>query len=279
MRSLLFLATALVALAAVHAESKYHHASSKIQTTKPDSLKTINFLHPGNRVVCYFGSWSVYRPSKGKFFVDGIDPTLCSHMIYTFVGLGEGGDSVKLLDAWADLPAPNGKDGFGKFNGLKKLSPSTKTLVAIGGWNQGSERYSRAFKDPAIRTRFIENAIGFTKKYGFDGFDLDWEYPNQRDGSKDGSDKDNFVALLKEMYPRFQKEGLLLTAAVGAAESSASQSYHIKDVAANLDFVNLMAYDLHGHWASSLGYNAPLYSAQDETGLDKKLNVVSISKE
>ena len=32
--------------------------------------------------------------------------------------------------------------GFRRFNELKKRNPNFKTLVAIGGWNEGSVRYS-----------------------------------------------------------------------------------------------------------------------------------------
>jgi hypothetical protein len=33
--------------------------------------------------------------------------------------------------------------GFKRFNELRNRNPNFKTLVAIGGWNEGSERYSR----------------------------------------------------------------------------------------------------------------------------------------
>lgn len=62
----------------------------------------------------------------------------------------------------------------------------------------------------------------------------------------------------------------LLTAAVGAAERSASQSYDIPAFAANLDFINLMAYDFHGAFDGVTGQNAPLYNNDD-------MNVVSIN--
>lgn len=39
-------------------------------------------------MVCYYGSWAVYRQGDGKFDVEDIDPGLCSHLIFGFAGLG-----------------------------------------------------------------------------------------------------------------------------------------------------------------------------------------------
>ena len=43
---------------------------------------------PGNhgdyKRVCYYTNWSQYRPGKGKYTVDDIDPRLCTHVIYAF---------------------------------------------------------------------------------------------------------------------------------------------------------------------------------------------------
>jgi len=54
------------------------------------------------RVVCYYGSWSVYRPGNGRFAVEFIDPNICTHGIYAFVGLGSDW-GVKVLDPWNDI--------------------------------------------------------------------------------------------------------------------------------------------------------------------------------
>lgn len=43
----------------------------------------------------------------------------------------------------------------------------------------------------------------------------------------------------------------------------------------SLDFISLMAYDLHGSWERSTGHNSPLYKRQGGSGAAAELNVVS----
>lgn len=221
-----------------------------------------------NKIVCYFGSWSVYRPDAGKFDISYIDPSLCSHLIYTFIGLNADG-TVRVLDGWQDLP--DGKDGFGRFNALRRQSPGTKTMVAMGGWNEGSVKYSKVVANSALRATFVRSVFDFLEKHDFDGFDLDWEYPNQRGGAP--ADVRNYGLLVKELKEKFRSKGYILSAAVAAAETSASLSYNIPEMSKHLDFINLMAYDLHGKWEKRTGLNAPLYARADETGASLRLNV------
>lgn len=34
------------------------------------------------KLICYYGTWAVYRPDAGKYPVENIDPFLCTHVIY-----------------------------------------------------------------------------------------------------------------------------------------------------------------------------------------------------
>lgn len=129
-------------------------------------------------MVCYLGSWAVYRPGDGKYDIENIDPTLCTHLIYTFVGINSDA-TIKILDSWNELE----KGAIDRFNGLRKQNPEIKTLIAIGGWNAESKVFSDVVADPNLRAAFIKNAIEFVSLHKFDGFDLDWEYPAQRGGN------------------------------------------------------------------------------------------------
>ncbi|CAL7949849.1 unnamed protein product [Xylocopa violacea] len=222
------------------------------------------------KIVCYYGSWAAYRNGLGKFDVSDINPALCTHIIYAFIGINTTGD-VEILDSWRDLP--NGRDGYGQFTRLRRQNPGIKVMVAMGGWNEGSTKYSEVVAKPNMRVRFVHNVINFLKEYDFDGFDFDWEYPNQRGGKP--ADRENFVAVLRELREEFDKHGYILSAAVSAAQSSASLSYIISQVTQHVHFINLMTYDFNGSWKNVAAINAPLYPSASESAEQAQLNVNS----
>lgn len=211
----------------------------------------------GKKMVCYYGSWAVYRPGNGKFDIENIDPFLCTHIIYTFTGLGQD-YRIRVLDPWNDLYDNYGKGAFLRFTGLKKQNPSLKALIAVGGWNEGSESYSTMAADPAKRATFVQSAVEFVRKYGFDGLDFDWEYPANRGGVP--SDKSNFISLIRELKNALSPYSLLLTAAVSAGKHTIDSAYEVPALASIFDQVHLMAYDLHGAWESFTGLHAPLFA-------------------
>ena len=101
----------------------------------------------------------------------------------------------------------------------------------------------------------------------FDGLDLDWEYPKcwQVDCSAGPStDKENFAALVKELRAAFDPHGWILSAAVSPSKTVMDEGYDIPALSRDLDIINVMTYDYHGHWDKKTGHVAPLYAHPDD---------------
>jgi chitinase len=135
--------------------------------------------------------------------------------VYAFFGLLPSGH-LRSLDEWLDLDS--GRGNIRLFNNLKQQNPNLKTLLAVGGWNEGSEVYSDVASDPVRRRIFAVHARELLQEHNFDGLDMDWEYPGQRGGGP--QDRDNFSIWLEDIREEFAGTGYLLTAAVGATETS-----------------------------------------------------------
>ena len=229
----------------------------------------------GYKLVCYYTNWSQYRPKKGKFLPEYIDPFLCTHVIFAFGWIKEG----RLTSFEANDVAGDGKAGlYQRVVGLKAKNPKLKVILAIGGWSFGTSKFKEVAETRFSRQTFIFSAIPFLRKHNFDGLDVDWEYPK-------ASDRDNFVAYLKELKESFDfeaeetgNERLLLSAAVPVGPDNVRGGYDVPAVAKYLDFINLMAYDFHGKWEKQAGHNAPLFAPSSDSEWRKQLSVSFAAK-
>ncbi|RZC40521.1 Glyco hydro 18 domain containing protein, partial [Asbolus verrucosus] len=183
-------------------------------------------------------SWTVYRPGDGKFEASNVDPNLCTHIFYAFVGLNEDG-TLQVLDDWEIT----GLKEIDHLMALKQENPKLKVIVAMGGWNEGSTKYSQVAADPERRANLVESTLEFIDQYGFDGFDLAWEFPGQNGGDPE-RDSGNFVTLLGELKVALQEKGLILSADVTGEAPSMDISYpDVEAVSNNVDLINVLPED------------------------------------
>jgi len=239
------------------------------------NIKRVKWKGVGKHVVGYFTNWSQYRKRDCKFEVSDIDPNIFTHIIYGFGGVGWGDDrnnpKFHLRPIEHNDLGPGGQ--YQQFNGLKKKYPHLKTLLAIGGWSfndppevagEGSTAwvFTTMVEKRESRKYFIDQSISYLRANGFDGLDLDWEYPGDESRGGRPQDKQNFTLLCQEFIEAAEAEAaetgndrLLLTMAAGAHKA---ETLELEKLALSLDFINLMTYDFNGAWAKYTGMNAPL---------------------
>lgn len=102
--------------------------------------------------MCYYGTWAAYRHGNGAFNVENVDPKICTHLIYAFFGVTESG-TIRITDPYLDLEENWGRGNIKKLNKLKLVNPQLKTLAAIGGWNEGSRKFSQVYSTCPISSQ------------------------------------------------------------------------------------------------------------------------------
>lgn len=208
-------------------------------------------------MVCYFTNWAWYRPGDGKYTPDDINTDLCTHIAYGFAVLNGESLIIRTHDSWADID----NRFYERVAAVK--AKGVKVVLALGGWNDSlGDKYSRLVLNPQARARFITNAIEFIEKYGFDGLDLDWEYPVcwQVDCKKGNPrEREEFAEFVKELALAFRPRGLLLSSAVSPSKMVIDAGYDVPKLSKYFDWIAVMTYDYHGQWDKKTGHVAPLY--------------------
>lgn len=223
----------------------------------------------GRRLVIYTTSWAQYR-LPGTVVSDGVTYTrpatcqaraqkpdhipsgLATHINYAFVGMNSNFDVENY--EWDD------DDLMAKLNALKTSNSELKTLISIGGWNfckgltalyggASATTFSNMASSSANRAHFITSAINYATAKGFNGIDIDWEYPS-------AAEKDNFTALLKELRDAItaRGNGFVLSIAAPAGPDTYA-NINLGAIHQYVDYINLMTYDFHG---GSFEPNGPL---------------------
>lgn len=192
----------------------------------PTTTPTIVIKAPpafGFYIVGYFPSYrNVNEVPDVKF-------KMCNVVNYAFFGVNAAG--LLTVNNPTTLAAVIGKT---KANGAK-------IFVSI---NDGSGDGKTNFKNMAAtasgRLSFINDVMAKVKQYGFDGVDMDWEFPNTSDGTDI-----TFTSLMKELSDSLHRDAkYYLTAAITAGKYTGGVRDAIKaELFGYVDWFNVMAYD------------------------------------
>ncbi|ESK89422.1 class v [Moniliophthora roreri MCA 2997] len=213
-----------------------------------------------NRVVGYYEGWSTTRACDGMF-PENIPLGTYTHLNYAFAFVDPKTFAVAPM---AELD----KELYPRFTALKQVNPGLETWISIGGWsmNDPDQPTATTFSDLAgsadAQRRFFSSLIQFMGTYGFDGVDIDWEYPVAPERSGKPADYANYISFLKNLKNALgssgHKYGLTLTI---PSSYWYMQHFDIVQMASIIDWFNVMSYDLHGTWDSTNPYIGPVINA------------------
>jgi GH18 family chitinase len=127
-------------------------------------------------------------------------------------------------------------DLYYMFTSLKKHG--LQTWISVGGWWFSNYEYTKGIWSKMLsdenRPKFVKSVIPFLEKYGFQGLDLDYEWPSASDRGGLPSDRENMVKLAKELREAFgTKYGL---SSMLSADFSYQQGIDPKDMEPYVDF-------------------------------------------
>ncbi|XP_009350853.1 class V chitinase CHIT5a-like [Pyrus x bretschneideri] len=202
------------------------------------------------------GIRAAYFPSSNSFSPSSIDTQYFTHIYYAF--LQPESTTYKLNVTEFD------KARIPEFiKALRSKNPPVTTLLSMGGGGNNATVFALMVSTQATREVFINSTIQVARKYGFQGLDLDWEFP------QDALEMSNLALLYKEWRKALDNEArvcgkpcLLLTSAVYYASKftfhGGPRSYPAGAISKYLDWASPMCFDYHGSWANFTGMNAAL---------------------
>ena len=236
---------------------------------------------PGRALVGYFPQWGLYNPQP--YYVKALVANGSAQRLdqINFANASISGGHCSLSDANADLnttfttqtsvnvqaddPSPPFRGYFHQLEELKHRAPKLKILISLEG--KASDFAEDA--KPENRQAFVASCVnifvrgnfvpGIAQQGIFDGFDVDWESPQQQDAA-------NFRDLLIEFRRQMRsvRPNLRLSIAVGQAPHMLPGT-DFATIAPLVDQVGIMNYDYAGPWSPRTGFLAPLFSGPTPT--------------
>ncbi|CAE7219908.1 unnamed protein product [Rhizoctonia solani] len=230
--------------------------------------KACSFEKGGKVNIGYYTNWAIYGR---KYTPLDIDVDSLTHIYYAFADTNTVTGQAILTDLWADqqITYPgddNTASGNNLYGNLKQLyllkqkKRSLKTILSFGGWTYSQAGHFNFATNATSRANFVKTAIQLVEDNGFDGIDIDWEYPAA------GEQAEAFVALLKDTRAGLdayaKSKGDTVPYELSASVPAGAQNYQnlkVNDMNKYLTHWNLMAYDYSGSWSEVSDHQANVY--------------------
>ncbi|MFI5619073.1 chitinase C-terminal domain-containing protein [Streptomyces sp. NPDC051567] len=268
------------------------------------------------RVIGYFTGWRNGKDGTPAYLAHNIPWSKVTHLNYAFAHVGadnklsvgpDGVNNAATGMTWPGVagaemdPALPYKGHFNQLTKFKKQYPDVKTLISVGGWAEtggyfgpdGNRVASGGFYSMATNAdgsvnqagidTFADSSVAFIRAYGFNGVDIDYEYPTtmkdagnpldwQLANARRGGLVKGYAALMKTLREKLDRAGAADGKHYLLSVAAPSSGYLLRgmetfQVQQYLDYVNIMSYDLHGAWNEHVGPNASLF----DDGKDSEL--------
>ncbi|KAA8896314.1 chitinase [Sphaerosporella brunnea] len=226
------------------------------------------------RVVGYYEGWAQTRACN-DMLPENIPFSAYTHLNFAFAFIDPNSYAVAPMSA-GDV------DLYTRFTGLKQANPGLQTWIAIGGWSMNDpdqpthSTFSELAASSSAQAAFFKSLLTFMSTYGFDGIDIDWEYPGAPERSGNTADFANYVSFLKNLKNALGSSGHNYGLSITLPASYwYLQNFDIVSMEPIVDWFNMMSYDLHGTWDSSDPYIGPYIGAHTNlTEIDQALDLL-----
>lgn len=208
-----------------------------------------------SRRIGYYESWAATRACD-TVEPEDLELTGFTHLNFAFSFFDPATFQISPMDA-------NAASLYTRFTALKSKQPGLQTWISVGGWSfndaTNSPNTQTAFSDMAgsadNRQAFIASLRNFMQTYGFDGVDIDWEYPEADDRGGVAADYENFPTFLAELRAAFGSDlGITVTL---PSSLWYLQHFDLLNIEPSVDWFNFMSYDIHGVWDSTNKFTGP----------------------
>ncbi|KXX73815.1 Killer toxin subunits alpha/beta [Madurella mycetomatis] len=225
------------------------------------------------RTIGYYEGWNLQRPC-GTMPPEDIPLGIYTHINFAFA----------LIDPQTFRIAPMDNETpklYTRVTKLKQNQPDLQVWIAIGGWamnDPGPWRtaFSDLCKSQTAQDAFFESLISFMIQNGFDGVDLDWEYPVAEDRGGIPEDFENYVNFLRRLRQRLNATGRLFGVTLTLPASYwYLRGFDIIELEPHIDWFNIMTYDIHGVWDSTVRSLGPyVYAHTNLTEINMGLELL-----